>query len=176
MCVPNTGIAIIQCQGHKHSMEKRDTTVINLDVHPDQATLYKAKNDPKVAALLHSLGVKKEEQYRDGDNKKLDKLVSYTMTGTDAVKSKHFINKLAELLPGLFDNEDKELIYNIIDEQLTEAGQQKRQIYGCQYQNGYIQPTPIGYGYTITVGTCIEIITQYYIYIFKGIDIIYYCV
>ena len=164
-------------------MEKRDTTVINLDVHPDQATLYKARNDPKVAALLHSLGVKKEEQYRDGDNKKLNKLVSYTMTATDAVKSKHFINKLAELLPGLFDNEDKQLIYNTIDEKLTEAGQQKRQIYGCLIQNGYIYPTPIpGYiqptpipGYTIIVGTCIEIITHDFIIIFKGTDTIYYC-
>ena len=61
MYVSNTGTVIIQCQGHKYSVEERDTTVINLDAHPSQAALYKAKNDPKVAALLNSLGFKKEE-------------------------------------------------------------------------------------------------------------------
>ena len=74
MYVSNTGIVIIQCQGHKYSMEERHTTVINLDVHSSLAALYKAKNDPKVAALLNSLGIKKE-QYRYGDNKKLNKVV-----------------------------------------------------------------------------------------------------
>ena len=88
-------------------MEERDTTVINLEAHPSQAALYEAKNDPKVAALLNSLGFKKEEQYRYGDNKKLNKLVSYTMTSTDAEKPKYSIKKLAEILPGLFDDDDK---------------------------------------------------------------------
>ena len=81
--ISNTGIVIIKCQGHKYSMEKRDTTVINLDAHPDQASLYRARNDPKVAAVLHSLGIKKEEQYRYEGNKKLNKLVSYMITATD---------------------------------------------------------------------------------------------
>lgn len=146
MYISNIGIVIIKCHGHEYSMEKRDTTVINLDAHPDHATLYRVKNDPKVAALLHSLGVKREEQYRRQDNKKLNKLVSYTMTATDGEKPKYLIKKLAELLPGYFDEDDKELIYSVIDEKVTEVGQQKRQTVECFSLN--ITTT----GYTITTG------------------------
>ena len=135
---------IIKCHGHEYSMENRDTTVINVDAHPDRATLYRAKNNPKVAALLHSLGVKREEQYRRQDNKKLNKLVSYTITATDGEKPKYLIKKLAELLPGYFDEDDKELINSVIDEKVTEVGQQKRQIGGCLSLN----ITTTGYAYS----------------------------
>ena len=175
--VPNTGIAIIQCQGHKYSMEERDTTVINLEAHPSQAALYKAKNDPKVAALLNFLGVKKEEQYRNGDNKKPNKPVTYTMTATDAEKPKYLVKKLAELLPGFFDDDDKELICSVLDEKLTGVGQQKRQTNECQNQNEIL---PAGPGLepeesTITIVTCVVVITEDYIYIFKRIDVIETC-
>ena len=168
---PNTGITITQCQGHKYSMEERDTTVINLEAHPSQATLYKAKNDPKVAALLNSLGFKKEEQYRYGDNKKLNKLVSYTMTSTDAEKPKYSIKKLAEILPGLFDDDDKELIYSIIDEKLTEKGQQKRQTNEIQNQVEDTQPRRRATD-TIVIVRCVEIITEDVIFIFKDATVI----
>ena len=177
MYVPNTGIAIIQCQGHKYSMEERDTTVINLEVHPDQATMYKAKNNPKVAALLHFLGVKKE-QYRYQENKKP---VSYTLTATDTEKPKYFIKKLAELLPGFFDDDDKELIYSTIDEKLTEAGQKKRQINECQNQISNTQPPGPqvpelqGPETTLTIITCIEIHIEDWIIIIKRRDTLEPC-
>ena len=150
----NTGIVIIKCQGHKYSMEKRYTTVINLDAHLDHAALHRARNDPKVAAVLHSLGVKREEQYKQQGNKKLNKLVSYTITATDAEKPKYLIKKLAEMLPEFFDDDNKELINSIIDERLTEAGQQKRQTNECRNKKADTTPDPEE---PVDVETCIEI-------------------
>ena len=169
---------IIKCQGHKYSMEKRDTTVINLDAHPDQASLYRARNDPKVAAVLHSLGIKKEEQYRYEGNKKFNKLVSYMITATDGQKLKYLIKKLAAILPGFFDDNDKELIYSIIDEKVKEAGQQKREANECRNQEANLPPGP-----TIpeelqrptVIVQCIEIQIGDMIFIIKIIDTIDNC-
>ena len=160
-------------------MEERDTTVINLDAHPSQAALYRAKSDPKVAALLNSIGIRKEEMYRYGDNKKLNKLVSYTMTATDEEKPKYLIKKLAKILPGFFDDDDKELIYSIIDEKLAEVGQQKREIDECRNQEAKTLPpgpaVPEELQGPTVRGACIEIQIEDMIFIIKIIDVLPNC-
>jgi len=48
------GIAIIECQGHTLSLQRKETVIFNMDVSPDQAAQYE---DPKVARYFHSLGI-----------------------------------------------------------------------------------------------------------------------
>ena len=102
--------------------------MIKLDAHADQAAQYKARNDPKVAAILSYLGVSKEEDYVYQGNKRIKKLVSYVLTATDVEKTKFLIKKLAKLLPEFLDHDDTELISSVIDAQL---GHEKREAKDC---------------------------------------------
>ena len=99
ICI-HAAIAIIKCQGHTYTMEETETTVIKVDAQPDQAAQYKARNDPKVAAILKSLGINKEEDYIYQGNKRIDKLVSYILPTTDeadGAETKRLIKKIAEV-------------------------------------------------------------------------------
>ena len=95
-------------------MEHRDTTVINLDVHPDLAALYRAMNDPKVAAILKSFGIEKEIKYVYQGNRRI-KLPLYVITASDPEETKHLVNKLIETLPKFLDDDDKHLVNSAID-------------------------------------------------------------
>ena len=102
------------CQGHEYSMEKRETTVINLDAHPDLAALYRAMNDPKVAAILKSFGIDREVGYVYQGHRRI-KLATYVITASDPEEIKCLVNKLIETLPEFLDDDDKRLINNAID-------------------------------------------------------------
>ena len=71
----------------------------------------------------------------------------------------------------MFDDDDKELIYSIIDEKLTEKGQQKRQTNEIQNQEEDTQPRrrPTD---AIVIVRCVEIITEDVIFIFKDATVI----
>ena len=102
------------CQGHEYSMEKRETTVINLEAHPDLAALYRAMNDPRVAVILKSFGIDKEVEYVYQGHRRI-RLVTYVITASDSEEIKRLINKLIETLPEFLDDDDKQLINNAID-------------------------------------------------------------
>ena len=110
------------CQGHEYSMEKRETTVINLDAHPDLVALYRAINDPKVAAILKSFGIDKEVEYVYQGHRRI-KLVTYVITASDPQEAKRLINKLIETLPEFLDDDDKQTINNAIDHKAREERQ-----------------------------------------------------
>ena len=108
------GTAFITCEGHKYSMEHKDTTVINLDAHPDLAALYRAMNDPKVAAILKSFGIEKEIKFVYQGNRRI-KLPLYVITTSDPEETKRLVNKLIETLPKFLDDDDKQLVNSAID-------------------------------------------------------------
>ena len=114
------------CQGHEYSMEKRETTVINLDAHPDLAALYRAMNDPKVAAILKSFGIDREVGYVYQGHRRI-KLATYVITASDPEEIKCLVNKLIETLPEFLDDDDKRLINNAIDNE----ERQERQTQYC---------------------------------------------
>ena len=95
-------------------MEHKDTTVINLDAHPDLAALHRAMNDPKVAAILKSFGIEKEIKYVYQGNRRI-KLPLYVITASDPEDTKHLVNKLIETLPKFLDDDDKHLDNSAID-------------------------------------------------------------
>ena len=95
-------------------MEKRETTVINLEAHPDLTILYRAMNDPRVAVILKSFGIDKEVEYVYQGNRRI-RLATYVITASNAEEIKRLINKLIETLPKFFDNDDKHLINSATD-------------------------------------------------------------
>ena len=142
MCIllcMHAGIAIIKCQGHEYSMGKRDTTTINLYARPDEAAQYKARNDPKVAAILSYFGVDKEEEYIYQGNRRIKKLVSYVLTATDMERTKYLIKKVAKLLPEFLDDDDIKLICSVVDAKL---GYEKRDAKDCEDKNQPGVPGP----------------------------------
>ena len=96
------------------SMEKRETTVINLEAHPDLATLYRAMNDPRVAVILKSFGIDKEEEYVYQGHRRI-RLATYVIIALDSEEIKRLINKLIDTLPKFLDDDDKHLINSAID-------------------------------------------------------------
>ena len=124
----HAGIAIIKCQAHEYSMGKRETTMISLYARPDQAAQYKARNDPKVAAILSYFGIDKEEEYIYQGNRRIKKLVSYVLRATDTEKTKYLIRRVAKLLPEFLDDDDTKLICSVIDAKL---GHEKRDAKDC---------------------------------------------
>lgn len=119
------GFLILKCQGHKASIEEKETIVIQLEGYHDHNAQYKAINDPKVAKTLKSLGISKEVDYVYQHDKRSKKLVLYVMMATHAEEAKQLIKKLAEILPGFFDDDDKEIINSIIDDKLKEVRQER---------------------------------------------------
>ena len=103
-------------------MEKRETTVINLDAYPDLSALYRAMNDPNVAAILKSFGIDKEVEYVYQGHRRI-KLVTYVITASDPQEAKRLINKLIETLPEFLDDDDKQTINNAIDYKAREERQ-----------------------------------------------------
>ena len=96
-------------------MEHKDTTVINLNAHPDLVVLYRAMNDPKVAAILKSFGIEKEVRYVYQGNRRI-KLPLYVITASDPEETKRLVNKLIEILPKFLDDDDKQLVNSAIDQ------------------------------------------------------------
>ena len=106
----------MKCEGHAISMTDTETTVIRIDANPDASAQHKARDDPGVAAILKSLGISKVEDYVYQDNKKVEKLVSYVMTVSNAGRAKYLIKKVAQILPEFIDDDDKKVIDNTIDD------------------------------------------------------------
>ena len=106
----------MKCEGHSISITDTETTVIRIDANPDASAQHKARDDPGVAAILKSLGISKVEDYVYQDNKKVEKLVSYVMTVSNAGRAKYLIKKVAQILPEFIDDDDKKVIDNTIDD------------------------------------------------------------
>ena len=137
------------CQGHEYSMEKKETTVINLEAHPNLASLYRAMNDPKVAAILKSFGIDKEVEYVYQEHRRI-KLATYVITTSDSEETKRLVNKLIETLPEFLDDDDKQLINSAIDNKVR----QERQI----GEDSEVEDSEVDCSETVTEELCMRVL------------------
>ena len=111
----------MRCQGHKLSLEKKQTVVLNLEASPDQSVQFE---DSEVSAWFESWGISTQESFLHQGNK-LERRVTYAATVSSARSAKRMIKKITTRLPQFIDDDDRQVIENVIDTTLAEARQKR---------------------------------------------------
>ena len=113
---------VLNCCSHpivlKEEQDEGTVYTITIGNETDQVYLLRARDDSDVEAALEAAGINKHRSYVNV-NGEMEMHVSYTVDVFSVEGAEYMMQKFEEILPELFNNEDKEYINHFILESIN---------------------------------------------------------